>query len=157
MKKQGCAIIREDRMSYDNVNNTVKDKFSELSGRIQQGSALDASLKSRSAAAAGGDFQTMLESQLNKNTLEKNGGNVRFSRHAQQRVEQRGIALTDDFLSDLNAAVSRARAKGSKDMVVIDQSGAFIVNVPNNIVVTAISGDDMKENVFTNIDSAVII
>jgi flagellar operon protein len=82
---------------------------------------------------------------------------VQFSKHAQQRVEQRGIEITDNLINELNTAVSMARSKGSKDLVVIDGNGAFIVNVPNKVVVTAISGEEMKDNVFTNIDSAVII
>ncbi|MEG3029949.1 MAG: flagellar biosynthesis protein, partial [Oscillospiraceae bacterium] len=52
-----------------------------------------------------------------------------------------------------------ARAKGAKDIVVINnsQNNAFIVNVPNNVVVTTMAGSEMKNNIFTNIDSAVLI
>ena len=65
--------------------------------------------------------------------------------------------MTDSLLTDLNQAVAKAQEKGAKDVVVIGKSGAFIVNVPNNIVVTTMSGAEMKENIFTNIDSAVLI
>ena len=40
---------------------------------------------------------------------------------------------------------------------VIGRQGVFIVNVPNNVVVTTMSADDMKDRIFTNIDSAVIM
>ena len=82
---------------------------------------------------------------------------VQFSKHAAQRVQQRGIEMTDSLLNNLNQAVKKAQAKGAKDVVVIGESGAFIVNVPNNIVVTTMSGTEMKDNIFTNIDSAVLM
>ena len=82
---------------------------------------------------------------------------VQFSKHAAQRVQQRGIEMTDSLLNNLNQAVKKAQAKGAKDVVVIGESGAFIVNVPNNIVETTMSGTEMKDNIFTNIDSAVLM
>ena len=65
--------------------------------------------------------------------------------------------MTDTLLQNLNQAVKKAQEKGAKDVVVIGESGAFIVNVPNNIVVTTMSGAEMKDNIFTNIDSAVLM
>ncbi|MCI8593408.1 MAG: flagellar biosynthesis protein [Lachnospiraceae bacterium] len=82
---------------------------------------------------------------------------VHFSKHAAQRVQERGIQMTDSLLGDLNQAVQKARDKGARDVVVIGQSGAFIVNIPNNVVVTTMSGTEMKDNIFTNIDSAVLM
>ena len=82
---------------------------------------------------------------------------VHFSQHAAQRVQERGIQMTDSLLGDLNQAVQKARDKGARDVVVIGQSGAFIVNIPNNVVVTTMSGTEMKDNIFTNIDSAVLM
>ena len=82
---------------------------------------------------------------------------VQFSKHAAQRVRQRGIEVTDTLMQNLNQAVRKAQEKGAKDVVVIGEIGAFIVNVPNNIVVTTMSGAEMKDNIFTNIDSAVLM
>lgn len=82
---------------------------------------------------------------------------LQFSKHAAQRVEERGIEMTDTLLNDLNLAVEKARQKGARDVVVIGNKSAFIVNVPNNVVVTTMSGAEMKENIFTNIDSAVLM
>ncbi len=82
---------------------------------------------------------------------------VQFSRHASQRMEQRGIKLTGENLQELSQAVERARQKGSKETVVIGSHGAFIVNVANNVVVTSITEQEMKNNIFTNIDSAVFM
>lgn len=110
-------------------------------------------LKLRSAAAIserGSSFSDVLHSIGDKEGLQ-------FSRHAAERVNQRGIEMSASFLNDLQSAVEKARSKGAKDVVIISDRGAFIVNVPNNTVVTTMSGNEMKENIFTNIDSAVLL
>ncbi|WP_077612110.1 TIGR02530 family flagellar biosynthesis protein [Clostridium sp. Marseille-P2415] len=110
-------------------------------------------LKLRSAAAiseCGSSFSDVLHSIGDKEGLQ-------FSRHAAERVNQRGIEMSPSFLNDLQSAVEKARSKGAKDVVIISDRGAFIVNVPNNTVVTTMSGNEMKENIFTNIDSAVLL
>ncbi|HCT90215.1 MAG TPA: flagellar biosynthesis protein [Lachnospiraceae bacterium] len=98
----------------------------------------------------GVQFSELLQREADKTS-------VHFSKHAAQRVRERGIQMTDSLLGDLNQAVQKARDKGARDVVVIGQSGAFIVNVPNNVVVTTMSGAEMKNNIFTNIDSAVLM
>lgn len=105
----------------------------------------------------GADFGTLLKEQLDKNSgVDKKDG-LQFSKHAQQRVEQRGIELTPELINELNDAVKKADEKGAKDVVIFDSMNAFIVNIPNKTVVTTMSGSEMKENVFTNIDGAVIL
>ena len=73
------------------------------------------------------------------------------------RMEQRGVSLTGENLEELSLAVERARMKGSRETVVIGKQGAFIVNVSNNVVVTTLTEQEMKQNIFTNIDSAVFM
>lgn len=97
------------------------------------------------------NFEALLKEQI----VQKEG--VQFSKHAKERVEQRGIDVSESFLTNLNNAVDKARAKGAKDVVIIGEKGAFIINIPNNVVVTAVSGDEIKDNIFTNIDSAVLL
>lgn len=82
---------------------------------------------------------------------------LNFSKHAAKRMNERGIAVDSQLMSDLEHAVDGARKKGARDVAVIGAQGVFIVNVPNNTVVTTMSQNDMKERVFTNIDSAVIM
>jgi flagellar operon protein len=96
-------------------------------------------------------FDTILKEQLNQNR------GLQFSKHATQRVEQRGIEISESFLDNLNIVVEKARSKGVKDVAVIADKGVFIVNVPNNVVVTTVDKNEMKDNIFTNIDSAVIM
>ena len=99
----------------------------------------------------GSTFAGLMKEELNKTE------GLRFSKHAAQRVQERGIEVSDRLMTDLNQAVEKAKAKGAKDVVIIGQDGAFIVNVPHNLVVTTMNGTEMKENIFTNIDSAVLL
>ena len=86
-----------------------------------------------------------------KEELEK----VKFSNHALKRLESRNIQLSDDELTKIQSAVEKAEAKGSRDSLVMMDKTAFIVNIPNKTVVTAIEVANSSENVFTNIDSVV--
>ncbi len=80
----------------------------------------------------------------------------KFSRHALQRLQQRGIDLEGPTLQRLTEGVSRAAGKGARDSVVFVDNTAFVVSVANNTVITAVGSEHMREHVFTNIDSAVI-
>ncbi|HEX2960373.1 MAG: TIGR02530 family flagellar biosynthesis protein [Bacteroidota bacterium] len=85
-----------------------------------------------------------------KEELEK----IKFSSHAAKRLEARNIQLSETELSKLQDAVEKAEMKGAKDSLVMMDNTAFIVNVPNKTVVTAMQLGD-NDNIFTNIDSVV--
>ncbi len=82
---------------------------------------------------------------------------IRFSKHAAQRLNSRNIELTDGQVERLKQGTARAQQKGIRESLVLVDQLAFIVNVPNNTVVTAMNQQDAAENVFTNIDGAVIV
>ncbi|HEY1687851.1 MAG TPA: TIGR02530 family flagellar biosynthesis protein [Solirubrobacteraceae bacterium] len=84
------------------------------------------------------------------------GGDLHFSKHALQRVQRRGITLDPSTLGRLQEGVGRAASKGSRDSVVLVDGTAFVVSVANKTVLTAVPSEHMHEQVFTNIDSAVI-
>ena len=88
---------------------------------------------------------------------QKKSQGVQFSKHAEERISQRGMDMSEGLLNNLNQAVEKARTKGAKDTVIIGAQGAFVVNVPNNIVITTMTQQEMKDNIFTNIDSAVLM
>jgi flagellar operon protein len=81
---------------------------------------------------------------------------LQFSKHALARAERRGIELDQGTLGRLSQGVQRAAGKGSRDSLVLVDGTAFVVSVANRTVITAVGSEHMKDNVFTNIDSAVI-
>lgn len=88
--------------------------------------------------------------------LAKTSEDVKFSKHANQRLESRNITLSDTQIDRLNQGVNHARGKSINESLVMMDNLAFIVNIKNNTVVTALEqGED--GNVFTNIDGAVIV
>ena len=82
---------------------------------------------------------------------------LKFSNHAIERMQSRGISYSPDEMTRLGEAVKKAAAKGSKDTLVLMDSSALIVSVKNNTVVTVMDKNALKENVFTNIDSTIVI
>ncbi|MHB9093039.1 MAG: TIGR02530 family flagellar biosynthesis protein [Eubacteriales bacterium] len=95
-------------------------------------------------------FKEVLESQIA-------AGGIKFSAHAEARLASRNIQLTQAELTKLSVAVEQAAQKGSRDSLIMMDKMAFVVSVQNKTVVTAVDDASMKEHVFTNIDSAVII
>lgn len=88
--------------------------------------------------------------------LSKQTSAPQFSRHALERLQQRGINLDQPTLGRLTDGVQRAAGKGSRDSVVFVDNTAYVVSVTNNTVITAVPSEHMRQHVFTNIDSAVI-
>jgi flagellar operon protein len=80
---------------------------------------------------------------------------LKFSNHASKRIEARELQLTNSDMTRLQEAVSKAEAKGSKDSLVMMENRAFIINIPNKTVITALDVEKSTENIFTNIDSVV--
>ena len=119
---------------------------------VTTGSPVGAAPAAQREQAQDGDFAAALKSALE----EKRG--VEFSKHAIQRLEERSINITEgDMLERLNRGVEIAADKGSSETLVLVDSNAFVVSVKNNKVITTLSNDDLKGNIFTNIDSTVII
>ena len=82
---------------------------------------------------------------------------VKFSQHAQERLKARNITFSNDQLKQLEGAVNSVAQKGGKDSLVMMGDAALVVSVKNRTVVTAMDRSQMKGNVFTNIDSAVVV
>lgn len=99
-------------------------------------------------------FQQILEKTSEKNTSVKK---VSFSKHANDRLESRNINLNDEQLIRLNKGVMQAREKNINESLVMMDNIAFIVNVKNSMVITAMDQETNDSNVFTNIDGAVIV
>ena len=82
---------------------------------------------------------------------------ISFSKHAQSRAEERGIQVDDTLMGQLADSVERAQAKGATNILAFDATRAFIINVPHGRVITTMSQEEMEENIFTNIDGAVLL
>jgi len=81
---------------------------------------------------------------------------VKFSKHAANRLSDRNIELSEGQLDRLNSGTKQASQKGINESLVLVDDMAFIVNIKNNTVITAMDKNSSEENVFTNIDGAVI-
>ncbi len=97
-------------------------------------------------------FAAALQSKIE----EKQG--VEFTKHAIQRLSERSIDITEgDMLERLNKGVGIAADKGSNETLVLVGENAFVVSVKNNKVITTVPKEELKGNIFTNIDSTVIV
>ncbi|MFD1952671.1 TIGR02530 family flagellar biosynthesis protein [Paenibacillus thailandensis] len=98
------------------------------------------------AASQGPTFKEWLDSS-----------SLKFSHHAETRMRQRGIELPADSIMKISHAVEEAKQKGAVNSLIVYRDIAMIVNVPSRTVVTAMDGSQLANNVFTQIDSAVIV
>ena len=105
---------------------------------------------SKENQVTGPSFATVLDAKLP--TRE-----VKFSQHAQDRLKARNISFSANDLANLEGAVNSVARKGGKESLIMVGDAALVVSVKNRTVVTAMDRSQMKGNVFTNIDSAVII
>lgn len=95
-------------------------------------------------------FAQVLEHQIG-------ASKIKFSAHAQKRLVDREIKLNEVEIEKLNSALDKAKAKGARESLVLIDNRAYVINVPNKVVITAVDEKSLKENVFTNIDSAIIM
>ena len=82
---------------------------------------------------------------------------VKLSKHAKARLEQRNITLSEADMQKIDDAMVKADKKGIKDALIIMDNKAFVANVKNKTIITASTNEQLKDNVFTNIDGAVIV
>ena len=104
---------------------------------------------SAKGTAKGASFKEILESKLDHE--------IKFSGHALERIQRREIKFDQARLQKLKTAVEMADKKGARSSLVLMEDLALIVSIKNRTVITAIDGRNVKENVFTNIDSAIIV
>lgn len=98
-------------------------------------------------------FEAVFQQELAR----ANDTGVSFSKHAAQRAQQRSIDLSEASMARLNEGVRLAGMKGLNDTLILVDKTAFLVNVPNNTVITAVNGNELDGNVFTNIDGTVVM
>ena len=97
------------------------------------------------------DFQKILNEKVNKNK------EIKFSKHANKRLEERNVEITKSDLSKIDKAIDKASEKGIKETLILMDNKAFIASVNNKTVITATTETNLKDSVFTNIDGAIIV
>jgi flagellar operon protein len=107
--------------------------------------------RDRTGQTTGTDFRTLLSEQMDT------GQALKFSKHALERMNERGIGLDAAGLTRLENGVARAQDKGARDSLMILDGTAMIVNIPSKTVVTCMDTAAMRDHVFTNIDSAALV
>lgn len=82
---------------------------------------------------------------------------LKFSAHAQKRMESRNITINSDEMKKIEESVAKLRNKGCQDSVVLSQDRAYVISIKNNTVVTIVDEGSLKDSVFTNIDSMTLV
>lgn len=82
---------------------------------------------------------------------------LKVSGHAQTRLQSRNIALGKAEWDRVLSGVNKAAQKGAKESLVMIDDVALVVSIKNRTVITAVDKANLKDNVFTNIDSAVVV
>jgi flagellar operon protein len=123
-----------------------------LAARVERPGPLpDASPAARAPASEGSFAETL------RRMREPAAPPFTVSAHAAERIEQRGIPLTDADRASITDALGRLDEKGARDALLLRADAAFVVNVPNRTVVTALGQHDLNDRVFTGIDSAFVL
>ena len=117
----------------------------------------DRYLNRKSTETAAQENSVSFEDILRQKQTTAESQELRFSKHAQGRLNDRHINLSDEQNKRLESGVLKASEKGIRESLVILDSLAFIVNVPSKTVVTAMDQSESESNIFTNIDGAVIV
>lgn len=102
------------------------------------------------------EFKGILEQQVAQDAKPLHSG-IELSTHAAKRIEERKIDFNGEEFAKVKDAMAKVKAKGGKDSLVITDKAAYIVDVANSKVVTAVDKENMAENVFTKIDSTVFV
>ena len=107
--------------------------------------------------------QKEIKASQNKNfedvlkKIQSNNEEIKFSKHAVERMGARNIELNSNDVEKLQKAFEKAEEKGVKEALIVIGDKGFIASVKNKTVITTMTSDQIKENVFTNIDGAVIL
>jgi flagellar operon protein len=100
------------------------------------------------------EFKNLLDSKLEKKPIH---GGISLSSHAVKRLEERKIDFNGEEYTKVKDAMAKLKAKGGQNSLIVSDKAAYIVDVKNNKLVTAVDKGSMSENIFTKIDSTMFI
>lgn len=129
----------------NHISQTKYSTIEQMTGQLLKGRAVQTKqVKTENS------FQNILESQY-----AKQDSVLKFSKHANERLQSRNIDLSEEQLEKLSTGTKKAQEKGISESLVMVDNIAFIVNVKNSTVITALN--EGEDKIFTNIDGAVIM
>lgn len=129
-------------MVIDNLRST--NGIGRVTGQVGE-------VRNNQRVAVKKDFASILRSSM------EGEDQVRFSKHAVERMDERGISLSPRQLERINLAVDRAQRKGLKESLIVVDDTAFVVSIGNKTVITVSDKSSLQDNIFTNIDGVVFI
>jgi flagellar operon protein len=137
------------------IKNNVYSSIEQITGQY----LIQKTKESKDAAVSQTiSFEDMLRQEWQNNSKDTTtDGSLKFSKHAGERLRQRNITLSDDQMARLQDGAKKASDKGIRESLVIMDSLSFIVNTKSNTVITAMEQSSDADNIYTNIDGAVII
>lgn len=105
------------------------------------------------------EFKSLLDSNLDQSgsPVSENPKGLHLSTHAMRRLQERNLSLDKEEYAKLQSAIDKLKIKGGQDSLVITSKAAYIIDVPKNTIVTAIDKDSIGDNVFTKIDSTILM
>lgn len=107
------------------------------------------------------EFKSLLDTTLSDQTeqaeVSQQPKGLHLSTHAMRRLQERNLSLDKEEYAKLQSAIDKLKIKGGQDSLVITGKAAYIVDVPKNTIVTAIDKDSIGDNVFTKIDSTILM
>lgn len=140
------------------MNNIVTGGFSSIEQAAGKFGSKRSSTNNAGTAGASSFGEILNQKKsIEEAVNESQSLSIKFSKHAGERLEQRAIQLTSEQMTRLEEGTRKASGKGIKESLVLLDNMAFIVNTQNNTVITAMCQNAGEENIYTNIDGAVII
>jgi flagellar operon protein len=104
------------------------------------------------------EFKSLLDSNLEQQApISDAPKGLNLSTHAMRRLQERNLSIDKEEYTKILSAIDKLKLKGGQDSLVITSKAAYIVDVPKNMIVTAIDKDSIGDNVFTKIDSTILM
>lgn len=82
---------------------------------------------------------------------------MKLSKHAEKRLQERGIEIDREKWTQIEAKVNEAKLKGVNDSLVVLNNAALVVNAKSSTVITALDRDEATTQIFTNINGTILI
>ena len=122
--------LYKSMQSIPRVGDPAKSQSTQRNSGIKQGNS---------------EFKTLLDQK------------VKLSQHAQSRIRSRELKMDNELQAKIAKGVDSAESKGSREALILADDMAVIANVKSRTIITAMDKGDLKERIFTNIDSTVLV